>query len=178
MTALPELIQFPYSHYNEKARWALDRKGVPRAARASRHRIAHGVRRRGSHARERRTARSSRASERRATDPGRRGGTEAALRAGMNVAQEMVYQETATAAVVIEPAAGVVERPAAPFRIPRRIPLAALGGAIAGVVFATVHLGLGAGAVWLAEALDLMAGFATIATMAALISTVPDYPQS
>jgi glutathione S-transferase len=25
----PELLQFPYSHYNEKARWALDYKAVP-----------------------------------------------------------------------------------------------------------------------------------------------------
>jgi glutathione S-transferase len=29
VTALPELIQFPYSHYNEKARWALDWKRIP-----------------------------------------------------------------------------------------------------------------------------------------------------
>jgi glutathione S-transferase len=28
-----ELLQFPYSHYNEKARWALDLKHVPHARR-------------------------------------------------------------------------------------------------------------------------------------------------
>ena len=26
---ISELIQFPYSHYNEKVRWALDHKRVP-----------------------------------------------------------------------------------------------------------------------------------------------------
>jgi glutathione S-transferase len=25
----PELLQFPYSNFNEKARWAFDWKGVP-----------------------------------------------------------------------------------------------------------------------------------------------------
>lgn len=27
--ALPELLHFPVSHFNEKGRWALDYKGVP-----------------------------------------------------------------------------------------------------------------------------------------------------
>ena len=29
-----ELHQFPFSHYNEKARWALDWKGVPHVRRS------------------------------------------------------------------------------------------------------------------------------------------------
>jgi hypothetical protein len=34
MTGPPVLWHFPISHYNEKARWALDWKGIPHVRRA------------------------------------------------------------------------------------------------------------------------------------------------
>ncbi|MEE8556725.1 MAG: glutathione S-transferase N-terminal domain-containing protein [Myxococcota bacterium] len=34
MVETPELLQFPYSHFNEKARWALDLKRVPHTRRS------------------------------------------------------------------------------------------------------------------------------------------------
>src|SRR5207245_1904438 len=43
MTGPPVLWHFPISHYNEKARWALDWKGIPRAPRARAELRAAGV---------------------------------------------------------------------------------------------------------------------------------------